>query len=50
MTVVLDEATEEFQRAEVARTQGIMQVRVEIHAEDSIILESFWWEVSVESV
>lgn len=35
------EATEEFGVAEMARMQGMMQVRAEIHPDDNIILESF---------
>ena len=38
--MVLVEATEEFQLAGMAITQGIMQARAEIHPEDSSILES----------
>ncbi len=35
------EATEELGVAGMARMQGMMQVRTEIHPEDSVILESF---------
>lgn len=42
-------ATEEFGVAGMASTQGMMQVRKEIHAEDSVILGSFRWTVSVKN-